>query len=194
MALSLTERISGFLFSPSATFDASRGDTIGDSFKYYIVILVIYSVLIAILTWAAFSVIAGLLGPLSGILGFVAGPFLGAAMFISMLIVGVIGVFIVGLWLHIWVYLFGGREGVEQTIKALMYGVTPAYLFGWIPFIGIIASIWAIVVGIIGIRQLHRLSTGRAALAVIIAIVVPLIIISAFIAATVGKAMLGVGM
>ncbi len=189
MVLSIGERIKGFLFSPSATFDASKEDTIGDALKYFVVILAIFAVILAIISAVAFSVIWGIYGaflppealPLAGM-----GPLLAVGVFVCALVGGIIGVFIDGLWLHIWVYLVGGRNGVGQTIKALMYGATPSYLLGWIPIVGIIGVIWALIVGTIGVRQLHELSTGKAVLAVIIAIAIPLIIyvaiLSAFIA------------
>ncbi len=179
MVLSIGKRIRGFLFSPSKTFDNSKEDTIGDAFKYFVIILAIYAVLSAIIAAVAFSLIAGMLGMLGAPMmpfGAAMGPLLVVGIFILVLIGGVIGVFIGGLWTHIWVYLVGGRNGVEQTIKAVMYGVTPSYLLGWIPIVGFIAVIWALIVGIIGVRQLHELSTGKAVLAVIIAIAIPLII------------------
>jgi len=186
MALSIGERIKGFLFSPSETFDNSKDDTIGDAFKYFVVILTIFAVIISILLGVAFSLFAAMLGML-GVpmmtLGAAMGPLFAVVFFILTLVSGIIGVFIGGLWLHIWVYLLGGREGVEQTIKALMYGVTPGYLLGWIPIVGIIGGIWSLIVEIIGIRQLHELSTGKAVLAVIIAIAIPLIIYTVIIAA-----------
>ena len=186
MALSIGERIKGFLFSPSETFDNSKDDTIGDAFKYFVVILTIFAVIISILLGVAFSLFAAMLGML-GVpmmtLGAATGPLFAVVFFILTLVSGIIGVFIGGLWLHIWVCLLGGREGVEQTIKALMYGVTPGYLLGWIPIVGIIGGIWSLIVEIIGIRQLHELSTGKAVLAVIIAIAIPLIIYTVIIAA-----------
>ncbi len=150
----------------------------------------IFAVLIAVL----FSLFAGMLEML-GVpmmpLGAAMGPLLAVGFFILVLIGGIIGVFIDGLWLHLWVYLVGGRNGVGQTIKAVMYGATPSYLLGWIPIVNIIALIWALIVGIIGVRQLHALSTGKAVLAVIIAIAIPLIIyvaiLSAFIATMPGS-------
>jgi len=186
MVLSIGERIKGFLFNPSETFNASKDDTIGDAFKYFVVILMIYALIISVLFAVAFSMFASMLG-MPGVpmmaLGAAMGPLFAVVFFILMLVIGIIGVFIGGLWLHIWVYLLGGREGVEQTIKALMYGVTPGYLLGWIPIVGIIGVIWSLIVEIIGIRQLHELSTGKAVLAVIIAIAIPLIIYAVIIAA-----------
>ena len=173
MVLSIGERIKGFLFSPSDTFDASKEDTIGDAFKYFAVLLAIYAVLFSIMVLAAFPAMSWMVGPWAAMLGLTAGPLLAVAMLVLSLISGIIAVFIMGLWMHIWVYVVGGRKGVTQTIKALMYGATPSYLLGWIPFIGIIAGIWALIVEIIGIRQLHELSTGKAVLAFILAIIIP---------------------
>ena len=173
MVLSIGERIKGFLFRPSETFDASKEDTIGDAFKYFVVLLVIYAVLFSIMVLVAFSAMSWIVGPWAAMMGLAAGPILAVAMLVLTFISGIIAVFIMGLWMHIWVYIVGGRKGVKQTIKALMYGATPSYLLGWIPFIGIIAGIWALIVEIIGIRQLHELSTGKAVLAFILAIIIP---------------------
>ena len=173
MVLSIGERIKGFLFSPSKTFDNSEEDTLGDAFKYFAVLLAIYAVLFSIMVLAAFPAMSWMVGPWAAMLGLTAGPLLAVAMLVLSLISGIIAVFIMGLWMHIWVYIVGGRKGVKQTIKALMYGATPSYLLGWIPFIGIIAGIWALIVEIIGIRQLHELSTGKAVLAFILAIIIP---------------------
>ena len=173
MVLSIGERIKGFLFRPSETFDASKEDTIGDAFKYFVVLLVIYAVLFSIMVLVAFSAMSWIVGPWAAMMGLAAGPILAVAMLVLTFITGIIAVFIMGLWMHIWVYIVGGRKGVKQTIKALMYGATPSYLLGWIPFVGLIAGIWALIVEIIGIRQLHELSTGKAVLAFILAIIIP---------------------
>ena len=186
MALSIVERIKGFLFSPSETFDASKEDTLGDAFIYFVVILTVYAVLIAILAAVAFSLIGGMYGMFGAPgmpFGAAMGPLIAVAVFIGALIGGVICIFIGGAWLHIWVYLFGGRNGLVQTIKAVIYGSTPGLLLGWIPIINYIAAIWALIVGIIGIQQLHEFSTGKAAITVILALIIPLIIIGALIAA-----------
>jgi hypothetical protein len=177
MVLSMWERIKGFLFSPSATFDASKGDTLGDAFKYFVVFLVIYALLIAIIASAVMSLFAGMFG-MFGLMPFGATMGLAAAVFffIAALIGGIIAIFISGLWLHIWVYLVGGRQGVGKTIIAVLYGETPYLLLGWIPIINFIAVIWTLIVEIIGVRQLHGLTTGKAVLAVILAIIIPLIV------------------
>jgi len=50
-------------------------------------------------------------------------------------------------------------------------------LFGWIPFVGMLFPLWALVLNIIGIRQLHEISTGRAIGAVLLGIVALVIIV-----------------
>lgn len=185
MVLSIVERIKGFLFSPSDTFDNSREDTLGDALKYFVVLLAIYAVLLAIISAVAFSVIVGMMGPLGATMapfGAGTGALAAIGAFIGAIIGGIIGIFIGGLWLHLWVYVVGGRNGFTQTIKAVTYGMTPSLLLGWIPGVNIIAGIWALIVEIIGIRQLHELSTGKAVLAIIIAIAIPAIIGIALIA------------
>lgn len=184
MVLSIVERVKGFLVSPSKTFDASKEDTVGDAFKYFAAILVIYAVIIAVISivgLSAFAAIEGIFGApfkdvLAPLLGAAVAPLFAIGFFIVAFVAGVIGVFIGGLWFHIWVYLVGGRKGVGQTIEAVMYGMTPNLILGWIPFVNIIAAIWAIIVVIIGVRQLHELSTGKAVLAWILAVIIPAII------------------
>jgi len=180
----IVEKIKGFLFSPSETFDASKEDTLGDAFKYFIILLLISALLSAVIAVVASSLFAGFFGRMlpgfmSALLALAGAGAAVAfiAVFIYMLIAGTIGVLIDGLWLHIWVYLVGGRKGLTQTFKALMYGATPSLLLGWIPFINFLASIWALIVEIIGIRQLHEISTGRAVAAVILAIIIPLVVL-----------------
>ena len=185
MVLSIGERIRGFLFSPSETFDASKEDTIGDALKYFAVILLIPAVLVAIIVAVGFSLILGMFSqylPSETISLAAMGPLLAVVFFIAVLVGGIIGAFIDGLWLHLWVYIVGGRKGVGQTIKAVMYGATPYCLLGWIPIVNLIAEIWMIVVEILGLRQLHEIATGKAVLAVIIAILIPVIIIVAIFA------------
>lgn len=63
-----------------------------------------------------------------------------------------------------------------QTVNAVIYGSTPRLLLGGIPFVGIIFTLWSLILGILGVRELQDLSTGKAILAVAIAVIIPLII------------------
>jgi hypothetical protein len=107
---------------------------------------------------------------------------LGGGLFIGALIGGTIGILILGIWVHIWAYAFGGRRGLTQTIKALMYGSTPFLIFGWIPGLDIIGAIWAILVIPTGLIELQEMYSGRTILALIFALIVPMIIAGALAA------------
>jgi len=65
---------------------------------------------------------------------------------------------------------------MAQTIKAGMYGSTASLLFGWLPIINMIAVIWSLVTEIIGIRQLHEITTGRAILAMVLPLIIAFIL------------------
>jgi hypothetical protein len=175
----------GFLFSPVETFGKVRDTGFGDSLVYYLILLVINAILSAIVglamvsaVWMTFSGIAEQLGvPLPAIAG------VGVVLFaIVMIVVQFILVFIGAAWLHLFVYLFGGRKGYLQTLKSIIFGSTPAMLFGWIPFIGLFVGIWAFALEILGIRELQEMTTGKAALAVILAVLVILLIVIAIAA------------
>jgi len=164
--MSLGEKVKGFLFNPTDTFNAVRAEDLGEAFKYFLILLLIFSIL--------FSFIMGTIMSLP--LGIGGGGFLALISFILIFIEGFTAIIIGSLWIHIWVYLVGGRKGLTQTMKAVMYSCTPAFVLGWIPLINIVGGIWTIIVEIIGIRQLHEISTGRAILAWLISILIPGII------------------
>jgi hypothetical protein len=177
-------KVKGFLGSPTPTFSRVKQDTLGDAVKYILIWTPIYGVLLGLIFLATLDIIAGIYG-MSGVLlplltwlhgmGFLIVPIIVGYMVVG----GIVGLFIGSAWTHLWVYLLGGREGFTQTFKAVAYGATPSYAFGWIPFVGgIVGSIWAIVLTIIGIRELHGITTGRAVGAYLLAVFIPGVIIT----------------
>jgi len=189
------EKVKGFIVSPTATFNGVKDEGWGASFSYFAKLLVIFAVLMAVIVasiaWVVLAVIVGMFGALlaafgvpadamTGVMGWVTGlaGVMAVILLIMVIISGLIGILVGSGWMHIWVYLCGGRKGAGQTIKAMAYGSTPSLLLGWIPFIGFIFGIWSMIVSIIGIRQLHEISTGKAVLAYLLgAIIIPLIIL-----------------
>jgi len=174
------EMMKGFLLSPLESFRKVRDTDWGDSIRYYLILLVINAVLSAIVSigmastaWTTFSALftqAGVLLPAAAGTG---------VIFIAllMIIVQFVLVFIGAAWLHLFVYILGGRRGYLQTLKALTFGSTPAMLFGWIPVIGFLAGIWSLILGIFGIRELQDMTTVRAAIAIILAVLAILLIV-----------------
>lgn len=113
------------------------------------------------------------------------------------LIGGLIGLLIGASLIHIFVYLFGGKQGYKSTLAVLCFAsaTTPiSAAASIIPILGGLISlavgIYAIYLQIKGLEEFQSLSTGQAALSVILPVVVMAIIfiIIAVIAMLVGIA------
>jgi len=62
----------------------------------------------------------------------------------------------------------GNNNGYKTTFRAIAYSYS-GYLFGIIPFIGLlIGNIYVFILTIIGVREGHGISTGKAVLAVLL--------------------------
>jgi hypothetical protein len=168
--------IKGFFLSPVATFRKVMDTGSRDTLVYFLVLVLISTVLSILVMLASpppawFTGVNTLLG-----IGSLSG--LGIVIIAVMMIIAAVFLLFVGsAWLHLWVYVFGGRKGIRETFKALAFGGTPALLLGWIPVVGILAGIWALVLSVLGVRELHGISTARALGAVIIAVIIPLLIL-----------------
>ncbi|RLF39789.1 MAG: hypothetical protein DRN21_03125 [Thermoplasmata archaeon] len=187
------EKIRGLMMRPMETFQKMREDTLGEALRYWIVLVVIFSLLYAAVypfyIATMFSSFEGMEGgpdlediPIWGTL--FAGEvsiIMVLIIFILLVVFSFIGLFISGAWLHLWVRLMGGKRRYAQTVKAVAYAQTPSLLFGWIPFVGFIFGIWSLVLEVFGIREMHEIPTEKAAIAVIAAIV-SIIIIAVIIA------------
>jgi hypothetical protein len=171
----IVSKVKGFLLTPVETFQQSRNDEPGLVFTYLGALLLFNAILSALIAAVGIERMPMFAGMTWG----VAVPVM---VFFMVLVRGFILTLVLGIWIHLWVYLFGGRKGIMQTLKAIIYGKTPHLLLGWIPFVGFIFSLWSIVLGILGIRELQEISTGKAIFAVVIAIIIPLILIIIFTA------------
>lgn len=139
-------------------------------FPYFAVLLLLNALLSALLATVLVETI-----PVPALMsGGIAVPVM---VFVMVLAGGFIGTLIFGAWLHLWVYLFGGRRGILQTINVVVYASTPRLIFGWIPFIGFIFVLWSLVLGILGIRELQEVDTVKAILALAFAVMIPVIIL-----------------
>ena len=176
MPIDVTGKVKGFFLKPSATFRATRTESLSIAFQYYVILSIIYSVLVFIVfavTFTAFpGVISGLLPP-----GF--GIELSLYLAFLLFVIHLYGVFLSGLAYHVFVILFGGKEGVVQTIKTVMYASTPDLLLGWIPIVSAAGAVWTLILIIIGIRENQEMPLGRSFWVAVIPVV--LYLISAFL-------------
>jgi hypothetical protein len=128
---------------------------------------------------ALFSSLVG-----SSMAGFGENPEIGQALnfasswggfFVQLLFGGVIiaiSVFISAGILHVMLLILGGaRRDFETTFRVVSFAEAP-YIIGLVPFCGgFVAGVWWIVLAIIGVTHAHEISGGKAALAVLLPIV-----------------------
>lgn len=169
MITEIIAKAQGFMVNPVECYQNSRGD---ESFVvlYFLALLAVS----AVLTTGCALIGISAVGSFTQMMPAAAVP---PALFLCFLVGGIIMTAVFSLWLHLWVYILGGRKGIWQTVKAVVYGMTPGLLLGWIPFIGPLFALWSIVLQILGIRELQEISSKRAILALFIAVVVPLMLL-----------------
>jgi len=189
MINAVVEKAKGFLMAPTKTFQETRTESLGDAFRYYVVLLIIFTILYAIVSVAVGMVMytdslnqlaaTGMFGSsLAELLENFSGFIVALEIFFVYLLflVLLIGVFLDALFYHVFVILFGGEKGFVQTIKTMMYAATPWFLLGWIPYISIIGAIWALILFILGIKENQEMTLGRALLSVLVPLVLILIL------------------
>jgi hypothetical protein len=135
----------------------------------------------AIICYEVFTILAGLfsLAGISGQQGF--GGFI-----ISLILAPIgaaIGLFIGAGIIHLLVMVIVGsrNSGYEATFRVAAYS-TVVNLVSWIPFIVWIASLYGIYLAIVGIREVHNTTTGKAALVVLIPAAVILLLVLILVA------------
>jgi len=173
--LSFGEKVKGFLGAPSNTFNNVEAEALGSALKYFTIWVVIYAILRTIVFYTLERRVFQILWNLFELSDAAVYRFDPVAFALLAVVGAFASLFIGGLWTHLFVRAFGGRKGYRNTIKAFAYGNTPLFLFGWIPFVGMLFPLWAWVLNIIGIRQLHEISTGRAIGAVLLSILLSII-------------------
>ena len=84
-----------------------------------------------------------------------------------------IGTFIGAGILHVCLLITGGeKNGFEATFRVVAYSSGATALFQVLPFCGgIIGGIWALVAQIIGAREMHETTTGKAVVAVLLPLI-----------------------
>lgn len=148
----------GILFHPAKTFEDIQEETDRTILGYGVLILGINILL---------TVFAGLTGLTQG----TQVP----AVVASLLLIPV-----GGLWLHLWVYGFGCRDGMKSTFRLLLVALTPAALLGWIPGVALLGFLWSLVILFLGLQEVHHLSTLRAAMILLLTLGIPLLVLVVF--------------
>ena len=173
-----------FLVFSSTGFKEIENEWLGNSMKYFISWAVISSILYGIVFsqgWN-YSFPSNVMKKFEHFMfGSVEGVTLIILLILLFFSLSIIFLLINSLWLHIWIKLMGGKGDLEDTINVVIYGGTPSYVLGWVPFVGSVSGIWGFIISLFGIKELHDMSYKRAAAAVILSSIVLAIIISALV-------------
>jgi len=150
----MLDTIKEVLTNPSGFFKKDTG--IKSAFKFHLILSLISTILVSLgmivirtIRWDPSVVVLGtvlLFAPILMYLTWAVSTFVIAALF------------------HLWLMLFGAKS-YSKTYQILIYSTTPTYLLGWIPMISFFAAIYSMVLAIIGIKEMHNFSTGKAVLA-----------------------------
>lgn len=169
-----------FLKRPDKAFKSVSGKSLGDDFRYMAILLLITAVLSTVV--AAIGIEALGTGLTSTSLPFTSTGLGGSTILLilaTLLITyigGIIGYTIYGFWLHLWALILGAKRGYRNTLKTAYHARTSVYLLGWIPIVNMVASIWALYLDWKGLQILQKMPSNRAAIAVVIAVLIPLLI------------------
>ena len=89
-----------------------------------------------------------------------------------------IGLFIFAAIAHLLVMLFvgGANSGYEATFRVVSY-ISVTSLVNWIPLIGGLLALYGLYLAVVGIREMHATTTGRAALVVLLPIALILLVV-----------------
>ena len=156
------------LRTPEAFFNAiEKEKTWKEAFTYSIVLSIIaalFGVLEITLLYPLFK------NELSGIFTPETKPqFLDVlpAFFVSAIIVIALGFVWAGA-LHLWLKVCRLKGDYWSAYKAYTYSRAPLSLFGWIPYVGVLFSLYSIYLLVVGISVHYKLSRKKALLLIII--------------------------
>jgi hypothetical protein len=131
-----------------------------------------------------FALIVGVLGGVLGlawqqVFGLRVGQFSGIPtshlvwITIALPLIILVSLYIISTIVHLCLMVVGGnRRGFEATFRVIAYSWS-TQIFALIPFLGgFITTIYALIIEVIGLRESHRIGTGRAALAIFLPLIV----------------------
>ncbi len=168
MVVDLARRASGVLFRPGRTFAGLRREGLARAALYLLALLLVDSLIV---------VVAGIL-----LRPFLIGRYAGEHQWVRWLAIllmvpvtvgfGFCAVLVSGLVLHLAVLIFGGQQGLAQTLKAAIYAGTPATLSLWLLPVMPFAFLWTLALTAVGLRRLQDMPVPRAILAVAMPVLV----------------------
>lgn len=88
----------------------------------------------------------------------------------------VISIFLAALLLLVCAKIVGGTGTYEGTARLASYA-NVVNIIGWIPIVSVLGSIYGLILTVIGMKEVHKLTTAKAIIAVAIAIAIVFVIV-----------------
>ena len=87
----------------------------------------------------------------------------GVAIYVGLFI----GLFVTAIAAHAVVTVVKGKGKFDDTLKAVIYGASPFYSFGWLPIFGPLFGLYAVIVQVQAFKALHKTTFVKAVLTVL---------------------------
>jgi len=170
--MNLFQKIKQILFSPNAFFQNLKEKGIKEPFTFLLTIAIISSVVGSIINVTLYKnqtlqMLQSFQISLSLYSVFL---ILAIGSYILIIIMDFINAF----FLRIYLRLFKGKKPYSDAYRLLVYSFTPTYLFGWIPFVSILALIYSFILLIIGTHKMYKFSPLKATLIYVIPLIIML--------------------
>jgi len=170
----LWETIKAVLFEPTRAFSNPRVEGSFGKSLLFILLLGSIGVIVGLLWQVGLRTLHVRMGMAGG--GHWAGVGFGTRVVLTVVIVPVlivVGSILNAGVLHLCLMILGGANRTfEATYAVVAYAGGSTSLLTLIPFCGgLIGGVWNIVLQVIGLREAHRTTTGRAVLAVLVPLI-----------------------
>lgn len=169
--MGLFRRFWGIVTRPARAFAEVREEKLRRTLLYFLILLMLPALLMFIGSLIArpvlFTSALGERQRLGWLFVALSGP--------CTLVWGVIPFALAVLILHLSVFFVGGRAGLPQTLRVLVYSSTPLFLSVCFPPTLLIAMVWSLTLAAVGVRKAHGVSTLRA----VVSVLLPLVLLAA---------------
>ncbi len=154
---------------PLDAFENERGvEGYWPVFRFYFVLNIILAVMTPIVNWLHIPSDIVHAGTNAQMGAFVQAPELEAMTGISRYVwVSLLTYFgnvwklpVLGAILHVFGRVLGGVGNFLNSLKVGVYAASPALLFGWIPYFGLISGLWVGYLYVVGLWKLHETRMG----------------------------------
>ncbi len=156
---------------PSIFYLKIQAITLGVIYFLGLLILAVFALIFTSITEAM----------VSSPLGAISGGVVGIIILIALLIYPFILLFSWGMLFvsagitHLFVLIFGGKQGYVETFKTIAYSMAPQ-VFCIIPLIGWTAMIYMLVLQIMGIKHRQKLSWGKSVAVILLPMAILLVL------------------